>query len=381
MKYMYFILYAVSFCVGVIGYKRGKHRPVVLTLLLLWMTFLMVFRYGQGTDYFSYNWLFQRYATYGSVQATVVNAQNLHGEVGFRIIGMLFDNHYEWFIALSSVYEMACLGYFLLKRCEKPELSFLLFVPTMGFVYYFSAIRQGLMIATFLAFGIDLIERRRWVRYVILVSLMAVFFHASSMTLLLIPLAVYLRLDDILTILLPIALVIGGIVLSGAFQSVLQRVPYIGTYFRTSGISYFAVAERLFSLIVILLLYLPERSADRKDPWWIKAYLICFVIYFPLIASATVSTRMIICYKAMEAMIVPNLLVRKHRFRQIAAVYFILLTAVLYLHNVKGSIDQGKYHEEINAVNYPYVSIFDREEIEEYREPDIYYPLVKRTGR
>lgn len=377
MKYVYFILFMLSFFAAAINLRRGKHRPVFLILLLGLMTALLVFRYGQGTDYFSYNWLFQRYATYDSLGAVFANKAQLHGEIGFRIIGMLFNNDYRLFIVLSSLYEMICLGHFLLKRCEKPELSFLLFVPTMGFVYYFSAIRQGLMIATFLAFGIDLIEKKRWFRYTVMVVLMALCFHASAMTLLLIPLAIHLRVDDILTIILPIALLIGGVILSGAFQSVLQRVPYIGTYFRTSGISYFAVAERLLTLIVVLLLYLPERKTYPDDPWWIKAYLICFLLYFPLIANATVSTRIIICFKALEVMIVPNLAAYRHKFRQLAVAYFLILSCVLYFHNVNGSITQCRYHEEFNAINYPYISIYDKELVEEYREPDIYYPLVK----
>jgi len=49
---------------------------------------------------------------------------------------------------------------------------------------------------------------------------------------------------------------------------------------------------------------------------------------------------------------------------------------VLYVKNVDSYLEQGQY-KNAGIVNYPYVTIFDEEEILNYREDTINYPFEK----
>lgn len=47
--------------------------------------------------------------------------------------------------------------------------------------------------------------------------------------------------------------------------------------------------------------------------------------------------------------------------------YCIMICSLLYFKNIGSYISQG-YYFDVNVVQYPYVSVFDRERIAEYRK-------------
>ena len=377
---MYLAVFGISL-ISVFFSFRYKKQNLTIIFLLITMGAMLCFRYGQGTDYFAYEWLFQRYARYHTLEEIIRNPLQAHGELGFRIVGTLFAGNYRLFIVLAAAFETVCLGIFLFRYCENRPFSLLMLLPTFWFVYCFSAVRQGIIITGFLAFGIGLIEKKKWMRYVIFILLLAFFFHMTALLFLLIPLTKKLNLRFIVELILPLAFMLGVIIISGVFQQYLEKIPYLGYYFQRAhfSISYFAIAERILTLLAVLVMYRSSRGPfDGVHPWWIKSYVLAVAVYFLLMSNGLISTRFVIGFKALEVMIVPNLLKEKKRFWQAAAAYFILLSGLMFVHNINGSIDQGSYKESVNAVNYPYISVFDKEKIWDYRQEDYYYSLLDK---
>ena len=79
-----------------------------------------------------------------------------HGEVAFRLLAVLFHGKTGPLLAAIGLYDMAMTARFFWKNCVNKAFTLLLFFPTVLMTYYFSAIRQGIVLATFLGVGISL---------------------------------------------------------------------------------------------------------------------------------------------------------------------------------------------------------------------------------
>ena len=120
-----------------------------------------------------------------------------------------------------------------------------------------------------------------------------------------------------------------------------------------------------------------ETGPKEDDPWWIKAYIFGQVLYFALMPYTLIATRVYICFKVLEIWFLPNMLIRNNRYKQILVTYLLLLTTMVYIGNINTYISEGHYRESINCINYPYISIFNKEDIWNYREPDQYFQYIR----
>ena len=338
---------------------------------------MLSFRYGQGSDYFGYQYLV---SSYGSFINAILNPYHLHGEIGFRALGSMFNGNYKLFITCTSLYEMYMLRRFLILHCENKAFSLYLFFPTVFLTYYFSAIRQGLVIATFLGIGISLVEKKEWVKYYIMCMIL-ISIHSVAFALLFLPVINTIELKSILTVGLPLSILIGFFLATPLSNIILSRVPIIGYRLASANrdMSIAALAERIVTLIFTIVSYLSIKSdvTPGKDPWWIKAYILGHIFFFVFLAFTNFATRIFICYKTLEVMFIPNIIKHAGKNRQVIISYFFLLMIVMYFHNVNGYIAQGGYYENINIFNYPYINIFDQNRLFEMRNPVQYFGLIE----
>ena len=371
--YIYFTVFLLCFVLGTWSLKIKVHDVTVKVLLFV-LFLLLAFRYGQGSDYFGYQILF----SYNSNLTEAINNTSSHGEIGFRLLCVLFRENYPLMVFTVSAYQCLMLGIFLEKHSANKAFSLLLFFPTMFLTYYFSVMRQGIMIATFLGIGISLIERHAWVRYVLMCLVLSTL-HTVSLALLAIPLLMLIKhFFPLFWFILPISAMIGFFLTSEWGIAFMANIPYLGSYlshYLTVGFSTAAILERIATLFIVLMCYYSSSYyRENRTPWWIRAFIFGFILYFLLLPFSLISTRVLICFKVLEVMIIPELIEKEsNRFRQVAAAYFLMLSIVSYFHNVRGYLDQGEYFEDINAVNYPYVSIFNQDDLWKYREYDRYY--------
>lgn len=373
--YIYLIIFMTVTIIALFS-LRYKIRNKTINILLLALTLMLMLRYGQGSDYFSYQYLVKYYR---SPLEAIANVYGLHGEIGFRILGSLFGENYKLFIAVVSLYEMYMFRRFLILHCKNKAFSVFLFFPTIFLTYYFSAIRQGIVIATFIGIGVSLAEKREWAKYY-LMSAILITVHSAAFALLFLPVIEVIDLKSLLTIALPLSIVAGLFLATPFSNSILSRIPIIGYRLATATrrISLFATLERIVTLGIVAFYYLSLKKAERdaRAPWWIKAYILGHVFYFVFLAFTGFATRLFICFKVLEIMFIPNLLKEHKHNRQIITVYFLLLSMIMYFHNINGYIAQGEYYSDVNAVNFPYISIFNQKMLLEVRDPGRYFELV-----
>lgn len=360
-----------------ISIKIKRLNKFLYLINIIILTLMLCFRYGQGSDYFGYNYIFNASS---SVQDVVQNNGGVHGEIGFRILCTLFNGNYELFIISISLFQM-----FMLHKCIKrydfnPSLSLLIFFPTFYLTYFFSGIRQGLILSMFLGYGIEKIKNKEWMKW-ILFCLLSMSIHTSSIILLIIPFFnKHYDLEKRYKILL-LCSFIGIILSSSVVVNILGSIPIIGKYFiiySGGGINVFALFERIITLVLILTLEKYNNiKIDKFMSNLINVYYIGICIYVLLSNFSIISSRVIVYFKILEIIIIPYLLSIKSRYRKIINVIIICMCIMMTLKNIDSYIKQGDYFNNVNIINYPYISIFDKDNIWQYRQYPKYWNLIE----
>ena len=203
--------------------------------------------------------------------------------------------------------------------------------------------------------------------------------HYVAYALLLLPIIEKLDLKSTLVFVLPITLLVGLFLATSWSNAILIRIPIIGVRLASTErrISLYALSERTLTLLVVVFYYLSIGPKGKvNDPWWIKTYVLGHVLYFFFLGFTNFGTRIFICFKVLEVMFIPNLIKTHKKNSQIVTVYFLLLSIVMYIHNIKGYIDQGSYYVNINVINYPYLNIFNPGRLLDVRYPDLFYRFL-----
>ena len=346
-----------------------------ITIVILWL--MLSFRYGQGTDYFSYNYL---YKFNENLSRAVNNYYNLHGEIGFRILCALLKGNFSRFIFIFSTVQMLLLYKGMVENSEKQMLTLLLFYPTLYLTYFFSVIRQGLALALCMGFMFKYFKQKKWIKYV-LVCLLASTFHMVSLIWLILPFIWRFKIS-ILYRLVVVAAVFSVLLMITRVREVLYAIPYVGLavkyYMQTiTSSSFFALMERATMLIIVLVLwYTSPKDVQLEHRDFVKAYLLGFTLYLFFVQFPLVASRVGIVFKIFEVVLIPNLLRRRTKYKQLIIVAIFMISIVMYGKNIYSYMYQGKYNDKVNILNYPYVSIFEKDKLWRYRSSDIYRDLL-----
>ena len=139
-----------------------------------------------------------------------------------------------------------------------------------------------------------------------------------------------------------------------------------------------ALVERVLTFGVLLLLFFYRKKylEDARTCYWIKIYAVGVGIYLAFMAFPLISARFMALFKVLEVIILPKLLEGRSKYREFAIAFVILLTGFMTCKNLDSYIDQGDYHADVKFYNYPYITIFDKDAIWEYREPSKYQPFL-----
>ena len=343
---LYFIVFLASFVIACLSVRarNNKYLDKYTSSLYIIITLMLCLRFGQGTDYFTYRTMF--YVPW-------------HGEPLYLFLCYIFSRFTDFsiFIAVISLAEMIMLWGFIRKRSPNRAVSVMLLMTVIYVTYLCNLVRQGLALSIFLRFGIDLIERREWKKYMILCTLTAMI-HTVSVVYFLVPVVMKLKARGIAWS-IPLCAIISTMVLRRFGSGI---IPYFGSH----PTRYVAAAERMMSFIIIYMVYNNMRH-KTVDNWIIKLYCLGTALYFLFLPFSLVASRVAICFKALEIVIVPSLIMERSRYRKILMYYFFALSVVMFVHNLGAEIDNGGYRKGINAVNFPYVSVFNANDIYNYR--------------
>ncbi len=149
----------------------------------------------------------------------------------------------------------------------------------------------------------------------------------------------------------------------------LIPVYHVRQFLLEGNLSLFAVGERLASFAVIAFLYVrrEKQEEDHEKEQVLKAYLCGVCFYLLLCGNAYYASRYAVIFKVLECVLIVWLLEGRDRLAKLAAVYFFGLTLLMGVKNLQAAAEEGGYtRQEVNAFNYPYVSIFWKERINDY---------------
>ena len=373
-------MYHVIFCILLLfstyeffsPYKKGS--GIVLFLLLY---FFVTLRYGQGSDYFSYIYLFNNSANEFDIALTTYDFKYVTQEIGFAALSYLWlkilNLSPEALSALFSAISFILTWLFIKKYSHKPIISLFIFYCNFYLIYPFSGIRQGICISIFIYYLIPLLYNKKYIKYYLL-SILLCTIHYSSIILFIIPVVnlvkEYKPLHVYITVIVALCI---GLVLSKVLFSFFSTLDIIGGkvegYTKEKSFDILSLLLRVTIFVPVMLTYkLYERNSIRD--LFLKIYIMGFFLYLIFMGSSLISSRITVFMRYFELILLVDFLLfafKKSTNKIISFSCIFAIMTVLYVKNINSFIDQGPYYNNINFFNYPYVSIFNKKKITEVR--------------
>ena len=353
--------------------NKGRITDKLFKASWLLLTLVLCFRFGQGTDYFGYWWHYNSVEVSGSY---FVN-QLSHGELGWYILSLLFvklNLPFTFFVGFIALVSMLLIYIAINKHVKNKILCLLLFYPEAYLTYCCSGMRQGLVLCFFLAFMIDMLLKKQYIRYCIL-SFLMMQFHVASIVLLFVPLFVQMKIkvSPIWLVLAPIFSVV--LYASGMVASMTSSVGSSDKY-AEGAFSFLGLILRVVLFCIIYIMYKPD--VDKKTDIMFDVYHCGFLIYLALFLSSILSQRLTLPLKSVEIILIPTLIYSNPEYlkRNIKSIKpkfawlsfsIIVIMVVMFTKNLNSYIKQGGYPDKVTILNYPYVSVFNANEIYKYR--------------
>ena len=376
---MDFIFYICVFVFTVINYiysinHKKKWHDKLFNLYMLFLIGILACRYGQGSDYFSYQHMFEECVTWQNVTNS-----NSHGEIGFRILCFLFRGKYELFVVALAVFDMLMLYRGIKKFSYNKWLSLCIFFPTGYMSFFYSSFRQGIVISVFLGYLLECIVNKKWKKYYSIVIVLT-FIHTSAWVLALVPVILAIP-QSLICILSAIVTVFGWLSMTMVGYMFWSKLPYFGEFIEYYVDSFefveivFPALERIISALLIYLLYHynKKKNISKYTKEFVNIYIFGLGIYFLVVgASVLVASRIMIYFKLLEIYIVPNLIQYSSRWKQVVNVMLLFIATFMLIKNINSYLQQAGYFSHVSVTEYPYISIFNEEEIWKYREKPKY---------
>ena len=166
---------------------KKKRNGTILFFLLL---FFVTLRYGQGSDYFSYIYLFNNSADRFETALKTNDFNYVTQEIGFAALSYLWikilNLSPEALSALFSAISFILTWLFIKKYSYKPIISLFIFYCNFYLIYPFSGIRQGICISIFIYYLVPLLYNKKYIAYYLL-SVLLCTIHYSCIILFIIP--------------------------------------------------------------------------------------------------------------------------------------------------------------------------------------------------
>ena len=387
---MMYLFVAILLLVGtifeiVIRKSIKQYFSIVSFVLLI----LLCLRFGQGTDYYAY-FLQYKYIDIGLPFFKIINYV-MHGEPGWRVLMWLFKRlgaSFEIFIVILSVVMMYSSIRAIRKFSPYKVTSLFLLYPTYVMTYFFSALRQGLVLSLFLGFGIEFLFSKEYKKYYLLIVVLT-FFHSSALFLLCIPVVLVLFQKGRYKLVYGTCVIMALMGYTGIINVVERLIPNVSRYLDLS-VSIPAILIRIIFFSLIYLMHIKLRYFENdieKRMYHLYVFGIC--VFMALSFSANLSQRVTVPIKAIEILLIPiqlkmilnlkrvpdkkgvikrnkGLTLSKKNLVLICITMVLMIPSIEYVKNINSYILQGNYYDSINIFNYPYISLWEKNEVHLY---------------
>lgn len=359
---LYILVGIVLFLCSLFEFLSKRTNKYVYSALFLGLTLMLCLRYGQGTDYFGYQYIYELLPkTLDPV--TLTASSSLHTEIGWKFmcaLSKILGLHFYAFVAIIGAITMYFLHLFIKKYCPLKITALFVAYPTLFLTYIFSGMRQALVICFFLGVLLDLYLKKKHTLYFILVLLCSLIHTASLVLLVLLLVRIKTKHQDLF--------IVFSWIFGVLFSVFSIRISIFGRVFTNedSSISYIAVAERLLTYIVIRHIYGNYKRRTNEKTEFLDTimyiYGICMLLYGLFFSMPTVASRTCYFFKAVEIVLITTLLCSSNKVRSETSflyTYIALLALVMLYKNIDSYITQGQYYEAYRSVwIFPYNNIF-----------------------
>jgi len=364
----------LSYC----EFKGKSYKYLSLEVLVGVITFLTVIRYGQGTDYFSYMSVYNKTPSLTTVSSFgQVFSLNKEYEFGYVFIMSIFKTlglNFTVFCGVAGIVTMALIYRFIKQNAKLPITAFTVFYVFYYLVYVLSGIRQGLAIAIFVGIGIDLYKRKKYKEFVLVVLLTATIHVSVLVTLFIVVLD---RYGDNLKFCAGLGVLAILIIYFNFDVTLINLMPdflsdKLSAYLTDGRASLMSFINR-FTVLVLVLFYSFQEKNDKDIVFFRKLYIFSFILYVLTMKSMTISTRITLYFKIFEVILIPNIAMNLLKNnKKIKALQFyvasLLIVSVLLIKTLNAFLDEGYYKKHVNVINYPYVTIFNKDSLWYYKE-------------
>ncbi|MBR2979048.1 MAG: EpsG family protein [Myxococcaceae bacterium] len=362
---MYWLLFVILLLSFFLCYASQRQWKSLYYLSFALMTAMLCLRFGQGTDYPNYQYLYRFPA---------------HGEWGYRTLTIFLRDHgvsFQTFIFFLSLFLCLLTHKAIVRYSPHRTFSLFLLYPTIYLTYYASGLRQGIVIAVFLAWLMPLLEKKQRLFYV-LACLILSLFHTVALALIPLVLIDLFKVRHLLWISL-FALVIGvmnqifpfGVTLANQLSDFLA----LERDFESTEVYALAFLERVITCFLVVFIFAAQSERDdlnAAQSLLFKIYLFGFITFMIFSSNAMLSSRFCIVFKAVEILLLPAIVDRQIRIRHVFVAIVCILSFVMTWKNIGSYIVQGRYYPGTTRLNYPYISIFNKREILKYRPYDLH---------
>lgn len=342
------------------------------------MTVFLTLRYGQGTDYAGYLEIYhQAKEAFDPEYGVTFYLKRTHTEIGWRLLMLLLYGlkiDFQIFVVILSIFMMFFTNKFIGKYCKEYKTTALvLLYPTVYLTYYFSGWRQGIAMAIFFGILLERLLNKKYLPYFIGVVVLCTI-HKSALVYFAAPLILLVK-DKWMKYLFAICVIFSALMIfEPTRELVYQFSRMIGagkSYFASSTMtaSWFSLLEKLVMLGIILVLWFMRNDKDENDEQIkqiLKFYCLNLMIYICLMTSPSGAGRLAIMFKMAEVILIPMLLSRaKMQIKGAVIIMIVMISTVMSYKNI-AFYSEG-YFKEINAWNYPYITIFNQKDALLYR--------------
>ncbi len=357
---MYYLVLFILIMFSAIEVVSGKRSERWFNVSYFLMTVMATFRYGQMDDYFNYYINYEHPEIYGLIDP-------LFG----LLIGVFkaFSIGYPVFIALLSLTCMLLSYRFFHKDCGFSCLSLLTFYGYTFMLCPMSSIRQGICLAL-LMFMFPWLKEKKNKRFYFWV-IVGCFIHLSFIVALILPWLLKLKIyNKVIVIYMALGLTAFAIV--GISVTAFLPLERLATYQEGEGASIIIRMALRILIIIPVLLFEPEEGTDG---YYAKAIcLIGYAMYCVLSFNDLVAGRLEFYFRSFiclyAAFLVQNYVRTSRMLANLGLLMFVHI--FLWIKNVDAAIDRMNYKEGITAFNFPYISVFNKAELNEYSGVDTF---------
>lgn len=341
----------------------------------MWIILILisVLRQGQGTDYYSYESIYNGVREISEYSIFYALAQS---DPGYRLLNLIANQLHIPYIVFASLFSLIIfiiIYPFFKKQCNRSMIALFMFYASSFFIPYFlNQWRQAFAVAVFLRAFPYLLngELKKYFLWIILASTV----HLSAIILLVAPIIQKIRIGR--NLMLVIAFICIIFLFINPFEFIISKLGferldfYIGN--ESTGAKYLAWLVRI--ILIIPMFLIPENLYKKRKIFRITRNFILsgFIIFCTFSFSELIASRLNIYFRVLEwyfAVLIIHHTKLKIISRQLCYCYLMFIT-VLFAKDIQGAISQGEY-ENCNILTYPYLSVFDDKETIEFYRKDI----------